>query len=68
MMSKSTARNLTVGAPVVYRDLWAVKNYEATVTAVSPESLTVNVPTISQDYTYDLTGDLTQEIPLNALL
>jgi hypothetical protein len=68
MLSKADARNLKSGNAVVWQDLWAVHNYAATVTAVSPSSLTVNVTSNSQQYVYDLTGDLTQQVPLLQLL
>lgn len=68
MLTKSDARNLKSNDTVVWQDLWAVHDYAAKVTAISPSSVTVTVTSNSKTYTYDLTGDLTQEVPLFKLL
>lgn len=68
MLSKLDARNLKTNDPVVWQDLWAVHDYAAKVTAISPSSVTVTVTSAAKDYTYDLTGDLTQGVPISKLI
>lgn len=67
-LSVAEAGALTVGKAVYYRDLVALVDYAATVTAITPwKSLTINVPDFGGAKTFNLNVDGTIILPIFSL-
>jgi hypothetical protein len=64
-MTVGQAQGLVPGANIVYRDMTALIDYHATVTqVVKGATLTINVPTLSENLTFDIGLEGTIILPL----
>jgi hypothetical protein len=67
-MRTDTARTMTTGAAVTYRNLTNLKRYAATITSATIHQLAITVTTGSLALTFPLdSNDNAAEIPVDAL-
>jgi hypothetical protein len=68
MLTIEEARGLAANQRIYFRDQTSLVEYNGTVTSVTPQLLTLNVPNVTPPArTFVLDGDGTRVIPVSAL-